>query len=90
MTIQEAQDLAAKEWNEAFDYTAVFNGASVGNIKMIHLRHIDKRAMEIYGKAKWEEACAAQMEEVYAHILPGQNTNAHAINHWTKTPEFKP
>jgi hypothetical protein len=30
------------------------------------------------------------MSEIHKHILPGQSTNSHAINHWTHKPEFKP
>ena len=47
------------------------------------------KSAELYARSKWNEACEAQMEEVYAHILPDGNTNIHQIKHWTHKPEFK-
>lgn len=36
----------------------------------------------------WDEACEAQMKEVYDAIPAGSgDTNAHAIKHWTKKPQ---
>lgn len=55
MTLQEAKDLAAREWNDAFDFRALDNGVQVGNIKHIHLRYVTDRAMELYARSKWDE-----------------------------------
>jgi hypothetical protein len=54
MTLEEAQDQAAKEWNEAFDFRSMFNGCQVGNINMVHLRHVIKRSLEIYGDENYK------------------------------------
>lgn len=48
MTIQEAKDQAAKEWNTAFDYRSLRNGVQVGNIAMLHIDRVNDRAIELY------------------------------------------
>lgn len=36
----------------------------------------------------WNEACKAQMKEVFDALGPGGTTNDAAIKHWTKTPKM--
>lgn len=78
--IKEAQNKAAKEWNEAFDYRALRNGVQCGNILMLHLDSVNIRAMEIYTESlrdqlsKERENFNALKEswkrgaELYAHL----------------------
>jgi hypothetical protein len=71
MTPQEAKDQAAKNWNEAFDFRALFNGVSVGNIKMIHLKGVIDDAMELYARSKWDEAARAVLMAMNGYIDEG-------------------
>lgn len=74
MTVQDAQDQAAKEWNDAFDYRSIRNGVQVGNIKMHHIDVVNKRAMEIYATAQHTKAWNAAIEAAIQLYLSGDFT----------------
>lgn len=95
-TLQECKDQAAKNWNEAFDFTALFNGVSVGNIKMIHLRRVIDEAMELYARAKWDQAIEHDRNYMLSTFPAGRELIAWDFIIWFKNhiesskPEFKP
>lgn len=84
MTLQEAKDQAAKEWDAAFDYHSLRNGVQVGNIKMMHLDKVNDRASELYARSKWDEACKAQHDECIKIYYEDKYPEA------APKPEFKP
>jgi len=49
-----------------------------------------KAKLNILDADIWNDACKAQMNEVYDHCQDSpQGTNGHAIKHWVKQPQFK-
>lgn len=89
LTLQEAKDQVAEEigYKNFEDLYQCWRGGQAPYSKIIT---VCDEASELYARSKWDEACEAQMKEVYKQILPDQITNAHAIKHWTQKPEFKP
>jgi hypothetical protein len=81
-TIEDAQDLAAREWNEAFDYRALRNGVQVGNISMLYLDRVNKRAIEIYSEqvnAELLEALELLFDDFKGSLKKPENHDAFHV-----------
>lgn len=61
MTLQEAKEIVSKK-NHDVAYAVFYLISGFPDIIKIN-----DEAAELYARSKWDEACEAQMEEVYGH-----------------------